>query len=113
MIKKSILQYIQVDTNIQNLNEQLKQQRKNKEILSQDIIDFCKNNSKTKINLPDGSFLVLNKTNTYQSLSYNFIEEKIKEFNSKFATNIPTKELMFFIKQERNNKQSFELKHKS
>lgn len=111
-MKESIIKYLQTEANIQLLNEKIKNERNKKDKLSEEIIGFCRQNSKSKINLPDGSTLLLNKTKSYQSLTYNMIEEKLHLFNKKYSINIPVDKFIDFLKASRQNKESFELKHK-
>lgn len=110
-MKNKILQYLQCEKNISNLNKELKCQRIQKEELSREIIHFCKTNNKSKINLPDGTTLNMNASNSYQSLSYSFLEEKLAIYNQRNSTNLPIKEIIKFLKGERSNKSTLELFH--
>tara|TARA_Y100000389_G_C17373378_1_gene470278 strand:+ start:225 stop:560 length:336 start_codon:yes stop_codon:yes gene_type:complete len=110
-MKNKILQYLQCEKNIFNLNKELKCQRIQKNELSKEIIHFCKTNNKSKINLPDGTTLNMNTSNSYQSLSYSYIEEKLLIYNKRHSKTLPVKDIIAFLKEERENKSNVELIH--
>lgn len=109
MIKHKIIQYLESENKIKMLQNEMKNERLNKEKLSKDIIQFCKQQSTHKINLPDGSSINLHKANSYQSLTYNYLENKMKEFNRKSRFHYPIDDFIHFLKEEREQKEFYEL----
>lgn len=109
MIKNKIIQYLETEKRLNNLQDEIKHERTIKENLSKEIIDFCRQQSMSKINLPDGSSINVHKANSYQSLTYHYLEKKIKEFNRKSKSNFPVDEFICFLKDEREQREFYEL----
>ena len=112
MIQQKILAFSQLDKTIRDLSVQLAHHKKEKEKLSEEIVQFCQKNSKSKINLPDGSHLRLNKSRVYQNLSFTFLEDQIRRFNAQHHSHIPAEAFVRFLKQGRHNHDAFILEKK-
>jgi len=111
MIQETIRKYLIIENEIEKLNEILRQKREEQEKMSKTILGFCSEKQKGKIILPDGSNLkVCNNTN-YQNLSYSMLEKTLNEYNTRTNNKLNVKNMIDFIKQQRNSKKTTDIRH--
>lgn len=111
MMKEKVKQYLRIEKEIEALNERLKQQKKEREMIGNEIMKYCQSVSKNQISLPDGSNLKIYNNKTYQSLSYSMLERNLQDFNTKHSLNIPVKQFIDYLKLQRDSKTSMEMRY--
>ena len=109
-MQTTVKQYVMLDDEIEQISELLKTKKLEREMLKQEIVEFCNSHRKSKINLPDGRNLCISKTTSYQNLSYVMLEKSLNDFNKKVYQHIPVKQLIDFLKSVRSSKSTFELR---
>ena len=104
-------QYLKIEKEIEALNQRLKQQKKERETIGNEIMKYCQSVSKNQISLPDGSNLKIYNNKTYQSLSYSMLEKNLQHFNNRHNLNIPIKQFIDYLKLQRESKTSMEMRY--
>ena len=110
-MKEQVKQYLKIEKEIEALNQRLKQQKKERETIGNEIMKYCQSVSKNQISLPDGSNLKIYNNKTYQSLSYSMLEKNLQHFNNRHNLNIPIKQFIDYSKLQRESKTSMEMRY--
>ena len=110
-MKEQVKQYLKIEKEIEALNQRLKQQKKERETIGNEIMKYCQSVSKNQISLPDGSNLKIYNNKTYQSLSYSMLEKNLQHFNNRHNLNIPIKQFINYLKLQRESKTSMEMRY--
>ena len=69
-MKEKVKQYLRIEKEIEALNERLKQQKKEREMIGNEIMKYCQSVSKNQISLPDGSNLKI--YNSIKNIIFNY-----------------------------------------
>lgn len=110
-MQDKVRDYLRLEREIEQINNTLKDKRKQKDSINKEICNFCYTKKTGAIKLPDGSCLKLFNNTRYQSLTYSLLEKNIEKFNKSKNQNIPIKELIKFLKAERESNTVLDLKH--
>lgn len=99
-IKEEIENWLEIDNEINNLNNKLKQLRIQKNNYNNTIIKYFENKNITNptIKIEQG-FLKIDSLNLQQSLSFKFLQECLNEYNKNNINE--TEKIINFIKNKR------------
>jgi hypothetical protein len=106
--EKKLEEWIIMDNQIKNLNEQIKAMRDKKNNMNNEIIQFVENNNllNTKIQIHNNNIKFVN-TNISPSITFKYLEQCLHEI---IKNEIQVKKIIEYIKQKREIKQQIEIK---
>jgi hypothetical protein len=104
----SLKRWIRVDTQIKLANQQMRELRSQRDILSNDVCDFIEKNrmEKRKIETPD-SKIEYYERKEYSALSYAFLEKHLADI---IPDEKNVKYIMEYLRSKREIKKSHDLK---
>tara|TARA_Y100000389_G_scaffold204372_1_gene256546 strand:- start:3357 stop:3710 length:354 start_codon:yes stop_codon:yes gene_type:complete len=111
-MQEIVQEYLKLEREIDNMNGRLKTLRERREKLGSQICNYCHSKGKNAIKLQDDSVLRVCNNIKYQSLTYSMLEKNLINFNNTSQhQNIPIKDFLLYLKNQRERTESKEIKH--
>lgn len=104
--ENQIQQWVNIDNQIKNLNEQLNELRNKRNNLEEHLTDYASSNNISKVQISDGR-LNFTSTKVPESITFKYLERTLGEI---ISNPNQVKMIMDHIKQKRNHKIVQEIK---